>query len=140
MKLLKSKANATALVEGHLSDLLPILFNLQLQPIMKLPAQVSIHIIRNVKHKYSFKEILERLIIKTKESVLHNNLHQLAIHLSRMGAPDGVRLGHLLLKRLPPSALVDKLLTKAILQAKSSKVRIIASFFRKLWRPVFRRY
>lgn len=67
---------------------------------------------------------MAHLINNSNASVLQDNIQSIASSLSKIGAPDGVRLAILLLKRIDPSILIDELLSKGIIQAKSSKVSI----------------
>lgn len=62
---------------------------------------------------------MAHLITNSNASVLQDNIPSIASSLSKIGAPDGVRLAILLLKRIDPSILVDELLNKGIIQARA---------------------
>lgn len=68
------------------------------------------------------QEILSILFENVETSVLENKLNQIVMFLCKMGMPDGVRLAMKLMRRVSIGLLVDQLLTKPVLHAKSSKV------------------
>ncbi|GJQ65527.1 hypothetical protein Trydic_g7628 [Trypoxylus dichotomus] len=94
-------------IEERLSFLLQLLFSSQKQPFLQSLSE------QNLSHIFS----------KIREDILTAKLHQIVLHLSKLGSPVGVRLALLVLKRIPAKAFIDHLLGDSILRAKSSKVR-----------------
>lgn len=68
------------------------------------------------------QEILSFLFENVETVLLENKLNQIVMFLCKMGMPDGVRLAMKLMKKVSVGLLIDHLLSKPILHAKSSKV------------------
>lgn len=130
-RVLKSSTSLEFL-QGHIAQILQLLFSASDQPALRLLAQVYMHIATNL-HFINFwylQENLSFLFENVDSSILQSKISQIPMFLSKMGMPDGVRLAMKLVRQVSVAVFIDQLLSKPILHAKSSKVNVMQySFF-----------